>query len=362
MNNEINRKFICPLTKKIFKDPVRASDGNVYENQAIQKWLSAEDTSPVTRELMDENITTAEDILEQINSFLSEHPDHVPQQYIPSLKLEDNKKLINELISVKSYKTLLNYTHFDLAYLFNVITNIESFMTNEELVLIHIINNALDLEQIIVHGWKLIHIICLYSTRLLSFLIKKNVTIDSIEENGLTPLHIVTKQNNFEAIKILMQYGANPLIMSSDGWNVLHYACTNNNMEIIRYFVDVYESNGYKEYLETATKDNWYPIHLVCHHGTFEAIEYMINKGVDLNVTTSDNWTPLHVVCYLSSYDTIKYFLDLNLDRSKKIRKLYGKPVKCNYLDLIMMNEKLSKAEKKELCVYKRDTFKKRKH
>ena len=41
---------ICPITHEPFRDPIRASDGRLYEREAITKWVSEHGTSPFTRE------------------------------------------------------------------------------------------------------------------------------------------------------------------------------------------------------------------------------------------------------------------------------------------------------------------------
>ena len=81
---------------------------------------------------------------------------------------------------------------------------------------------------------------------------------------------------------------------------------------------------------------------------------------MNFNVATKDNWTPLHIVSYLSNIEIIKFIIDQGVDTSKKIKKLLDKPCKCNYRDLIMLNQGLTKAEKQELQLYKRVTYKQR--
>jgi hypothetical protein len=51
-NEEISseKNLICPITHKIFQDPVLAGDGHVYERAAIVKWIQANGTSPITLE------------------------------------------------------------------------------------------------------------------------------------------------------------------------------------------------------------------------------------------------------------------------------------------------------------------------
>ncbi|KAL7549865.1 hypothetical protein ACHAWF_013123 [Thalassiosira exigua] len=46
--SDLPREFFCPLTNKLMKDPVRDPDGNVYEREAIERWLRVQSSSPVT--------------------------------------------------------------------------------------------------------------------------------------------------------------------------------------------------------------------------------------------------------------------------------------------------------------------------
>jgi hypothetical protein len=45
-----NDDLICPITWEIFRDPVIAKDGHVYEREAITAWILQNGTSPLTRE------------------------------------------------------------------------------------------------------------------------------------------------------------------------------------------------------------------------------------------------------------------------------------------------------------------------
>jgi len=40
--------FHCPITGEVLVDPVICDDGHTYEREAIAKWLSSHDTSPIT--------------------------------------------------------------------------------------------------------------------------------------------------------------------------------------------------------------------------------------------------------------------------------------------------------------------------
>ena len=51
-NKELPEEFFCPLTKRVMKDPVVDNDGHSYEREAIERWLRAQSSSPVTNEYL----------------------------------------------------------------------------------------------------------------------------------------------------------------------------------------------------------------------------------------------------------------------------------------------------------------------
>ncbi|CAF4149729.1 unnamed protein product, partial [Adineta steineri] len=42
--------LVCPITLRVFRDPVTAADGHTYERQAIVRWIKEHGTSPLTRQ------------------------------------------------------------------------------------------------------------------------------------------------------------------------------------------------------------------------------------------------------------------------------------------------------------------------
>src|SRR3989338_7989423 len=50
--NRIPASYECPITCKVMVDPVVCADGHTYERAAIEKWLSSNGTSPITRQTL----------------------------------------------------------------------------------------------------------------------------------------------------------------------------------------------------------------------------------------------------------------------------------------------------------------------
>ena len=54
-NKQLKENFICPITLTIMKDPVICSDAHTYERSAIEQWLSTNNHSPITRQIINNN-------------------------------------------------------------------------------------------------------------------------------------------------------------------------------------------------------------------------------------------------------------------------------------------------------------------
>ena len=80
---EVPEEFECPITSDLMVDPVITSDGHTYERYAIKRWLSKNDTSPLTgAELISDNMVPNIALRKMIQTFREKHS-------IPEPELED---------------------------------------------------------------------------------------------------------------------------------------------------------------------------------------------------------------------------------------------------------------------------------
>jgi len=59
-HGKIPEEYLCPLTNKLFVEPVKFKDGSIFENQAIAKWLQMYDVHPITEKKF-ENVNYVKD-------------------------------------------------------------------------------------------------------------------------------------------------------------------------------------------------------------------------------------------------------------------------------------------------------------
>lgn len=63
---DVEKSFICPLSEEIMQDPVVAADGFTYERKCIELWLSINDISPSTGELLPHKSLTPNHVLQSV--------------------------------------------------------------------------------------------------------------------------------------------------------------------------------------------------------------------------------------------------------------------------------------------------------
>jgi len=64
--DRVPSEFLCPITHETMRDPVTASDGNSYERRAIERWLQAHNTSPMTNAVMINTTLISNHVLRRI--------------------------------------------------------------------------------------------------------------------------------------------------------------------------------------------------------------------------------------------------------------------------------------------------------
>ncbi|XP_020605209.1 uncharacterized protein LOC110044027 isoform X4 [Orbicella faveolata] len=69
-------EFLCPISNKIMKDPVKAADGYNYERRAIRRWFRKKRSSPMTNEtLTDLEVRPNDELRNRIERFVREHSE-----------------------------------------------------------------------------------------------------------------------------------------------------------------------------------------------------------------------------------------------------------------------------------------------
>jgi ankyrin repeat protein len=121
--------------------------------------------------------------------------------------------------------------------------------------------------------------------------------INGRDQNGETPLFSTIRANNVNAVRNLLEKGADPTIRNNKGETPFHVAVENcRDFDILNLLlgsgkVDINEITS--EYGETA-------LHIAVMGSNKAAAEFLLSKGANPNVADKDGATPLHLAVWFA--------------------------------------------------------------
>lgn len=100
----------CPISKLIYKNPVLAMDGHVYEEIAIEEWFRTKNTSPLTNKEIS-TLLIPEYKIKQLADTICEKYPHLKKERSSNNHI-DNREIVKLLINQGVYEKLLKFKEF----------------------------------------------------------------------------------------------------------------------------------------------------------------------------------------------------------------------------------------------------------
>lgn len=310
MDDLLEQNIICPITMEIMYNPVIASDGKIYEHDAIKRWLKENDRSPITNETLEPKVYKNPLLKMMIDKYLEQYPHLKDKQYRIQNTYFDNIKKINKYINKKNYTELLNYNEYNIEKLIADV-GIDFFLKMPFRIQKHIIDNCTDLEYISDNGIRLIHVFCGYGKPdIIKHIVDKCKDINCINQYVRTPLMYLCLNTNVndDILYYLINKGADIQLANDDGEKAIHLVCQNNKIsfDIIKLMIN----KGVN--INSCTNNGFRPIHYLCKqkYFTVENLKFMLNNGADIKCIDIYGKRPIHYISEYGSPETIKFFID----------------------------------------------------
>jgi len=153
------------------------------------------------------------------------------------------------------------------------------------------------------------------------FLLDHGADLDAKDNNGLTPLHVLSQYGNIKATRLLLEHGARVDALDNDQLSPLHFASRTGNAEVAHLLLEHALNKGdqtlqrlltigsedldidtIRFFLERgadvdAVDDNHSTLlHKASHNGNVWVARLLLERGANINARNKDGHTPLHRV------------------------------------------------------------------
>ena len=153
-----------------------------------------------------------------------------------------------------------------------------------------------------------VHIVqCLLSTGKVDPLAKNKKGKTPMFKENIPMLHLAVALDWVMdiIIDLITKYKCDTNCKDSDGHTPLHYAASNNHLEMIKYFIN-------EQHCDPMTKDDYgdTPLHIACRYGHARIVQYLLSTGkVDPLAKNKYGYTPVDYASrHYNSYDLLKLF------------------------------------------------------
>ena len=109
--------------------------------------------------------------------------------------------------------------------------------------------------------------------------------LDSLDEQGLTPLVLAIQNGHPECVELLLQLGANP---NAGNWTALHEAALMGDVASTQALLQHKADPNRREKQNRGT-----PLHVACFQGHLEICRLLLRAGAQINLRDGEGLTPL---------------------------------------------------------------------
>ena len=124
------------------------------------------------------------------------------------------------------------------------------------------------------------------------------------------PLTLSSAWNNFMAVYLLLNHGADANIAVANGYTPLHWAVMKGNQNLVKLFL---KKNAL---VNTQTADGNSPLHTAVSNGFFDITKLLVKKGSNVNLQNKEGRTPLFLGVKNKHEQLIKLLIENEADVS----------------------------------------------
>jgi ankyrin repeat protein len=138
--------------------------------------------------------------------------------------------------------------------------------------------------------------------------------VKAIIASGDTPLHIAAEEGKLDAVRFLLEIGAEPNAINTFKETALHAAAAAGHLEVVKCLKD----HGADRNIKNFNKER--PIYFAAENGHLAVLEYLFKKE-HLNLSNDDGNSLLHIAAKKGHHKIVKFLKEEGAKSSKRNHK-----------------------------------------
>ncbi len=128
-------------------------------------------------------------------------------------------------------------------------------------------------------------------------------SVNAKDRYGRTSLHLAAWHGQMQAVRVLLEAGANANAKGECKETPLHYATMKGHTKVVKILL--------KAGAEVNAKSGWghTPLHLAASRGKAEMVKMLLEAGAEVNARIYNDQTPLHVAAWSGHTETVKVII-----------------------------------------------------
>ena len=142
------------------------------------------------------------------------------------------------------------------------------------------------------------------------FLFRNGVNVNAVDSPTArrTALHHLAMTGEWEAMKYLLQKGANISAESRKGWKVIHFAAAHGQESVIKFLLSHHLTERDINMRTSSSKET--ALHLAAAAGHVNTTRLLLMEGANSNAQCRIKQTPLHVASFWGHVDVAMWLLE----------------------------------------------------
>jgi ankyrin repeat protein len=135
------------------------------------------------------------------------------------------------------------------------------------------------------------------SRRVLEELLTRDVRVDLHDSKGRTALHLACLEKDLEAIRMLLDSGANILVRDDNGSNAFHFAARSGSLDSLQLILQSALAENMQGIAQSRDGSGRNALHLLLEERgkfvTLDVVQYLVDVGVHVNDLDDHGFSPL---------------------------------------------------------------------